>query len=98
MQLEGIDFFETYAPVVTWTTTFLMLILEILLQFKSKQGDITAAFIHAKLEENEKVSVNMPKGLEQYDKRGKQRLLSFNNNLYVIHQILICFGKYLTKK
>ncbi len=27
MQLEGIDFFETYAPVVQWTTVRLMLIL-----------------------------------------------------------------------
>eukprot|EP00956_Cyclotella_meneghiniana_P031971 scaffold85836_cov36-Cyclotella_meneghiniana.AAC.1 len=36
-QLEGVDFFETYAPVVQWTTVRLMLILEILLQLKSKQ-------------------------------------------------------------
>ncbi len=30
-QLEGIDFFETYAPVVQWTTVHLILILENLL-------------------------------------------------------------------
>ena len=52
MQLEGIDFFETYAPVVKCTPTRLMLILEIILQFKSKQGDIISIFFHAKLEEN----------------------------------------------
>ena len=40
-QLEGIDFFETYAPVVQWTTIRLMFILEILLGLKSKQGDVT---------------------------------------------------------
>ena len=50
MQLKEIYFFATYAPVVQWTTICLMPILEIILQLKSKQGDITAAFIHAKLE------------------------------------------------
>ncbi len=42
-QLEGIDFFETYAPVVQWTTIRLMFILEILLGLKSKQGDVLCA-------------------------------------------------------
>ena len=36
MQLKGIYFFETYAPVVQWTTVRLMLILEVLLGIKSK--------------------------------------------------------------
>ena len=49
MQLEGIDFFETYAPVVQWTTIRLMFILEILLGLKSKQGDVLATFLHADL-------------------------------------------------
>ncbi len=44
-QEEGDDFFETYAPVVQWTTICLMLILEVLLELKSKQGDVTAAFL-----------------------------------------------------
>ena len=39
-----------------------MIILEIIVQLKSNQDDITAVFIHAKLEENEKVYVKMPKG------------------------------------
>ena len=62
MQLKGIYFFETYAPVVQWTTVSLIIILEIILQLKSNQDDITAVFIHAKLEKNEKVYVKMPKG------------------------------------
>jgi hypothetical protein len=33
MQIEGVDFFETYAPVVQWTTVRLMLVLEVLLDF-----------------------------------------------------------------
>ena len=52
MQLEGIDFFETYASVVQWTTVRLMLILEVLLGLKFKQGDVTAAFLHDNLGED----------------------------------------------
>eukprot|EP00956_Cyclotella_meneghiniana_P036232 scaffold123032_cov17-Cyclotella_meneghiniana.AAC.1 len=59
-QLEGVDLFETYAPVVQWTTVRLMLILEILFQLKSKQGDVAAAFVHGKLEDHEKVHIEMP--------------------------------------
>ena len=47
MQLEGIGFFETYAPVVQWTTMRLMIILEVLLGFK--QGDVTVPFLHTDL-------------------------------------------------
>ncbi len=43
-QLKGINLFETYAPVVQWTTIRLMFILEILLGLKSMQGDVTCAF------------------------------------------------------
>ena len=46
-QLEGIYFFETYAPVVLWKTVRLMLILEVLLGLNSKQADATAEFLRA---------------------------------------------------
>jgi len=55
--LEGIDFFETYAPVVQWTTVRLMLILDVLLNLKSKQGDVTAAFLQAEIPDGEHVYV-----------------------------------------
>jgi hypothetical protein len=46
-QVEGVDFFETFAPVVNWTTVRLPLILSQVLNLSSKQNDYTAAFIHA---------------------------------------------------
>jgi hypothetical protein len=86
-QLEGIDFFKTYAPVVQWTTVRLMLILEILLQLKSKQGDVTAAFLHGELEENEKVFVEMPLG---FCKQGKVLKLKKLCTVYV--KVRVLFG------
>ena len=82
MQLEGIDFFETYAPVVQWTTVRLMLILEVLLGLKSNQGDVTAAFLHADLEEGKNVFVEMPKGFEQYAKNDRKKVLKLKKTIY----------------
>ena len=48
--------FETDAPVVQRIIVRLILILGVLLQLKSNKGVIIAAFLHAKLEENEKDS------------------------------------------
>ena len=62
MKLEGIYFFETYSPVVQWKTLRLMLILEVFLGLKSKQGNVTANFLHANLGKYEKVFVDMPRG------------------------------------
>eukprot|EP00956_Cyclotella_meneghiniana_P015936 scaffold24808_cov102-Cyclotella_meneghiniana.AAC.1 len=91
-QLEGVDFFETYAPVVQWTTVRLMLILEILLQLKSKQGDVAAAFVHGKLEDHEKVHIEMPLGFRQ-----KGKVLKLKKTLYGVRQSPRAFWKYLTE-
>jgi len=69
-QIEGVDYFETYAPVVQWITVRLMLILECLLGLVSKQGDVMCAFLHAHLEEEEEVFLEMPLGFKKYDKKG----------------------------
>ena len=85
-QLEGIDFFETYASVVQWTTIRLMFILEILLGLKSMQGDVTCVFLHADLKEKETVYVDMPMGFAQYGKNGKKMCLKLNKTLYGLRQ------------
>jgi hypothetical protein len=45
-QIQGVNFFKTYSPVVQWTTIRLMLVLECILGLCSKRGDITCAFLH----------------------------------------------------
>ena len=92
-QKEGIDFFETYAPVVQWTTVRLMLILEVLLNLKSKQGDVTAAFLHASVEKDEKIYVHMPRG---FSKPGK--VLKLKKTLYGLRQSPRAFWKYMVQK
>jgi len=38
-EVEGVHFFETFAPVVSWTTVRIMLILSILFDPKIRQVD-----------------------------------------------------------
>jgi hypothetical protein len=45
-QKEGIDFFETWAPVVQWSTIRIVMVLAAKLGLHSVHCDITAAFIH----------------------------------------------------
>lgn len=90
--MEGIDFFEMYALVVPWTMVHLMMILKILLQRKSMQGDVAAAFLHGKLAENEKVYIEMPLG---FRKQGK--VLKLKKTLYWLRQSPRAFWQYLTK-
>ena len=44
-QKEGIDYFETFAPVVQWMTVHICLIAIILLVLENKQIDYTAVFL-----------------------------------------------------
>jgi hypothetical protein len=98
MQLKGIDSFETHAPVVQWTTIWLMFILEVLLDLKSKQGDITCAFLHADLGPDETVYVDMPLGFNAKSKNGKRQVLKLNKTLYGLRQSPRAFWKYITEK
>ena len=98
MQLEGINFFETYAPVVQWTMIHLMLILEVLLGLKSKQGDVICAFLHSNLESGETVYVNIPLGFNSKSKHGKRQVLKLNKTLYGLCQSSGAFRKYITEK
>ena len=85
-QVEGVDYFETYAPVIMWVTICLMLILECLLDLKSKQGDVTCAFLHAHLEPKEEVYVHMPRGFKQFDSKGNSKVLKLKRTLYGLRQ------------
>ena len=58
-QIEGIDYFETFAPVVQWMIVRVCLIMIILLQLENKQIDYTAIFLQAPLDHD--VYVDMPK-------------------------------------
>eukprot|EP00804_Cyclotella_cryptica_P019951 CCRYP_007860-RA/>CCRYP_007860-RA protein AED:0.15 eAED:0.00 QI:0/-1/0/1/-1/0/1/0/252 len=92
-QVHRIDFFETYAPVVQWIIIWLMLILEVLLGLKSKQGNITAAFAHADVEKGENIYVEMS---QEFKKQGK--VVKLKKTLNGLYQRPRAFWLYLTEK
>lgn len=59
----------------------MMLILEVLLRLKSKQGGITAAFVPADVDEGKNIHVEMPCG---FRKQGK--VLKLKKALYGLRQ------------
>ena len=58
-QVEGRDYFETYAPVVQWLTVRLILVMTIIMGLENKQIDYTAAFVQAPIDTE--VYIDMPK-------------------------------------
>jgi hypothetical protein len=93
-QLEGVEYFEIYAPVVNWRTIRIMLIISILLDLQTVQVGFTAAFLHAtidkdpnwaKISEAERyksgVYLEMPRGF-----RDEGKVLRLRKSLYGLKQ------------
>lgn len=59
-QKEGIDYTETYSPVISWTTVPILLILSVLLNLKTKAVDYIQAFPQATLDEEDSVYMQIP--------------------------------------
>ncbi|KAL7459413.1 hypothetical protein ACHAXS_000447 [Conticribra weissflogii] len=69
-----------------------MLILENLLGLKSKQVEDTTAFLHATLEEDEKVYVEMPTGFKQHVGNCGQPQTPFDHCLFIGKTVIaICY-------
>jgi hypothetical protein len=49
-QMEGLDFFETFAPVCNWQTVRIMLIISLIYDFATLQVDYTAAFTQSDID------------------------------------------------
>jgi len=77
--IHGVDYFETYAPVVQWETIRLLLSLSIRLNLITSQVDYTTAFVQVSVDYD--VHCEIPRS---YREDGK--LLKLKWNLYRLHQ------------
>jgi hypothetical protein len=102
----GRDFWETYAPVVSWSTIRLVLLLSTILNLKTCQVDYTQAFPQAPLDDP--VYMRLPQGwfvnsfgeLQQHSNpkfRDKEHFLQLKKNLYGCKQAARNWFKYLSQ-
>jgi hypothetical protein len=93
-QLEGVDYFETWAPVVQWSTIRIIMIVAAKLCWCTAQCDITAAFNHAYLPSTEQVYVEQPRGFH----KKSNHVLRLNRSLYGLKQAPRHFFSYLSER
>jgi hypothetical protein len=86
-QIEGVDYFETYSPVVGWATVNRpLLTLSVHLNLHTVQVNYTNPFVHATL--NEVVYCEMHQGFRQPNK-----VLRLKQSLYGLKQSPLNFFK-----
>jgi len=82
MQIEGVDFFETYAPVVHWSTIRLLLSTVLTEGWTTRQVDYTNAFAQAELKED--VYVECPRLFGPAS--GTDKVLHLQKSFYGLRQ------------
>lgn len=97
-QEYGVDFFETYAPVVKNSSVRLLMAVAVIKQMIVEQIDIKNAYVNSELEEV--VYMEQPQGFEEGDKR--ELVCKLNKSLYGLKQSgnkwNKCLNEILTKK
>jgi hypothetical protein len=84
-QIEGVDFFDIYAPVVAWSTVRMLMNIAIQQGWASWQVDFSNTFVQATLEEE--VYVKMPAMFANEHSNGKDAvILKLNKRLYGLAQ------------
>ena len=85
MQTWGMNYWETYAPVVNWASVRLLLIIAKIHNLPSKGIDFVLAFPQAELEVP--VYMELPAGFgPEHDERRRNYVLQLNKSLYGLKQ------------
>jgi len=84
---------DKYAPVVSWTTVRMLMILTVQEKLHTRLVDFTNAFAQAKLKET--VYVELPKMFESPDR--SDEVLKLDKSLYGLVQAPLCWYSHLRK-
>eukprot|EP00873_Tetraselmis_striata_P025094 jgi/Tetstr1/445358/TSEL_033156.t1 len=78
-QRHGIDYAETFAPTVKFTTIRVLFAIAVQYGWNIHQVDVDTAFLYAPVEEE--IDMRPPPGYEQYDARGRPMVLRLLKSL-----------------
>jgi hypothetical protein len=81
--------------MVHWRTIQVIMVLAAKLKLYSVQCNITAAFVHGQVPEDEETYVHQPRGLYQ---KGNNHVLKLKRTLYGLKQAPQYFFKYFTER
>ena len=96
-QIKGINYWDTYAPVASWSIIRLLLILVITKQWKTRQIDYVQAYTQADAE-TDLLYMKIPKGFTIDTGNPKDYVLSIKKNIYGQKQAGRVWNKHLVHK
>ena len=95
-QVYGANYYETYAPVVTWFAIRFMIVLAILLGWAMRQIDFVKAYAQAPIECD--MYMELPPGIETKHGNSKDYVVKLLANLYSQKQAGRVWNQYMTDK
>ena len=95
MQQWGIDYWETYAPVVNWLSIRTLLAISLIHGLESRSIDFVLAFPQAPLEEE--VFTELPYGFGVDEAYKRQHVIKLKKNLYGLKQAGFNWFEHLSK-
>jgi hypothetical protein len=96
-QIKGINYWDTYAPVASWSIIRLLLILVLTKQWKTRQIDYVQAYTQADAE-TDLLYMRIPKGFTIDTDDPQDYVLSIKKNIYGQKQAGRVWNRYLVAK
>ena len=90
------NYYETYAPVVTWFAIRLMIIFAIIFRWSLRQVDFVMAYPQAPIEMD--IYMELPQGIETAQGNSKYHVLKLLKNIYGQKQAGRVWNEYLVEK
>lgn len=91
MQKKGVDFYETFSPVVRYDSLRVLLAIVATKDLELAQFDVQTAFLHGKLDEE--IFMEPPDGLIGKGEDAKDRVCRLEKSLYGLKQAPRCWNR-----